>query len=58
MRDNSEKEAQQKKQYVKPVVTRVDLTPEEVVLGGCKTGKNNPGRTGQCRLCASTYGVS
>ena len=31
-----------RKRYVKPEIKKVDLTPEEAVLGGCKT----PGTAG------------
>jgi hypothetical protein len=46
------KEAKQKKTYVKPQMTRVELTPEEVVLGACKSsGGTGPGGLKLCRLC-------
>ena len=59
MRDDSERDVdQQKKAYAKPVVTRVDLRPEEAVLGNCKTsGVAGPG-SGDCGvLTCSTMGT-
>jgi hypothetical protein len=41
--------SQQKKRYVKPELTQVDLRPEEAVLGNCKTtGTSGPGGAGNC----------
>ena len=38
MEDRPEQESgEQKKSYVKPEVSKVQLTPQEAVLGGCKT---------------------
>ena len=34
---NKSEENQQKKPYIKPSVTVIDLKPEEAVLGACKT---------------------
>jgi hypothetical protein len=51
-----ENEAKQKKTYVKPQVTRVELTPEEVVLGNCKHGPESGPLGSICRLCGSHTG--
>ena len=56
MGTKSEKETKQKKPYVKPKVVRVQLTPEEVVLGTCKgSGGGGPSTLG-CRLCGAIIG--
>jgi hypothetical protein len=39
-------EEQQKKPYVKPKIRRVELRPQEAVLGGCKTA----GQTIPCQI--------
>lgn len=52
---NSEKETKQKKPYVKPKVARVHLTPEEVVLGACKS-MGGSGAGPLCRLCGAHLG--
>jgi len=51
----SEKEAKPKKPYVKPKVVRVQLTPEEVVLGTCKSSGGS-GAGVLCRLCGAILG--
>jgi hypothetical protein len=51
----SEEEAKSKKPYVKPKVVRVQLTPEEVVLGACKSG-GGPGPGIHCYLCGAVSG--
>jgi hypothetical protein len=59
MRDTSERDAQQKKPYVAPRVTKVDLTPEEVVLGNCKASGNNTGSKSPgnpCQVCGLATG--
>ncbi len=60
MNINSEKEAQQKRPYVKPKVTKVDLTPEEVALGACKTAGGSPSTSKSpnkpCRVCGLATG--
>jgi hypothetical protein len=36
-----------KRRYTKPVITVIRLTPEEAILGNCKTsGQSGPGGTG------------
>lgn len=35
-----------KKQYEKPQLSRVELVPEEAVLGGCKIAGNSTGPSG------------
>jgi hypothetical protein len=55
MGTKSEKEAKLKKPYVKPKVVRVELTPEEVVLGACKSG-GGAGPGPRCRLCGARLG--
>jgi hypothetical protein len=37
MKDNREKEVRAKRPYIRPEVKKVQLRPEEAVLGGCKT---------------------
>lgn len=37
---------EQKKPYVKPKIRRVELRPQEAVLGGCKTA----GQTMPCQI--------
>jgi hypothetical protein len=49
-------EAKPKKPYVKPQVTRVRITPEEVVLGNCKHGAQGGGPGGTCHLCGASIG--
>ena len=49
-------EAKQKKTYVKPQVTRVQLTPEEVVLGNCKGGVPPLASPTLCQLCGTLMG--
>ena len=51
----SEKETKEKKPYVKPKVVKVQLTPEEVVLGGCKTG-GGAGPGPACNRCGLILG--
>jgi hypothetical protein len=51
----SEKRPRQKKPYIKPNVVKVQLTPEEVVLGACKSGGSGPGGI-LCRLCGGHIG--
>ena len=39
-----------KRPYTSPVVSRVELRPEEAVLGNCKSATaNGPGGGGRCR---------
>jgi hypothetical protein len=49
----SDKEPKSKKPYLKPKVVRVELTPEEVVLGACKS--SGGGRTFNRRVPALWY---
>ena len=56
MKTKSDKGTKQKKPYVKPKVVNIQLTPEEVVLGNCKSaGGGGPAGT-ICRLCGSQIG--
>ena len=55
MEAKSEKETKQKKPYVKPKVVKVQLTPEEVVLGACKSAGGH-GAGVVCRLCGTVFG--
>lgn len=50
MEDQREREPKsQKKPYIKPEVKRVQLKPEEAVLGSCKTtGFSGPASIGNC----------
>ncbi len=61
MKETPGKEASKKKNYVAPMVMKVDLTPEEVMLGFCKAAPNVigdiTGRTHSlCNFCATNYG--
>ncbi len=52
-----ERSERQKKPYVKPAIKKITLTPEEAVLGFCKTsGKYGPVLT-NCSLGTSCYGL-
>lgn len=43
--------AASKRPYAPPVVSRIELRPEEAVLGNCKsTTANGPGGGGRCRV--------
>jgi hypothetical protein len=54
---DSERGTQQKKPYVKPEVTLIDLRPEEAVLGNCKTsGSSGPGSLGNCKPVGNCQG--
>lgn len=37
-----------KKRYKKPQIKRVELTPEEAVLSGCKTATGGARKAGRC----------
>jgi hypothetical protein len=52
----SDKEPKSKKPYLKPKVVRVELTPEEVVLGACKSSGGGGPSTVGCRLCGTQIG--
>jgi len=39
--------------YEPPTVLRVELRPEEAVLGSCKTGSSGGPRAGRCRSAAT-----
>jgi hypothetical protein len=42
-------EQKEKKRYTKPQLKKVNLRPEEAVLGNCKTtGTSGPGGLGAC----------
>jgi len=58
MKQIPEKKALQKKPYIAPRVMKVNLAPEEVMLGSCKTSPSSPGgRTlSLCSLCAGSFG--
>lgn len=45
--DNAVTEQQAKKRYTKPVLKKVNLRPEEAVLGNCKMGAVS-GPVGTC----------
>jgi hypothetical protein len=50
MSGRPEKDARQsKKPYVKPEVKQVPLTPEEAVLGGCKSPSNSGPLSSNCK---------
>lgn len=52
-----ESSERRKKPYLKPEVRKVSLTPEEAVLGFCKTtGKNGP-VTSPCPSPVYCYGI-
>jgi hypothetical protein len=42
-----------KRRYMKPELKRVQLRPEEAVLGACKIA-SNAGPTGTCNTCSTT----
>ncbi len=50
-----EKKTKRKKPYLKPKLVKVQLTPEEVVLGACKSGGGS-GAGVVCRLCGTIIG--
>ena len=55
MQEN-ETEETEAKEYVKPQLRRVELRPEEAILGNCKTANSNgPGSLGNCGIisCSS-----
>ncbi|HAM51172.1 MAG TPA: hypothetical protein DCP92_10975 [Nitrospiraceae bacterium] len=59
MKDTSERDAEKKKPYVKPVVARVNLTSEEVVLGHCKAASSTAGSKSPgfpCIVCGVATG--
>ena len=58
MKDTREKDAPEKKPYVQPRVTQVQLTPEEVVLGACKSGgtANSKSPGNPCVVCGLATG--
>ncbi len=45
--------AQTKRPYEAPTVQRVELRPEEAVLGACKTGNSGGPRASRCRSVAT-----
>jgi hypothetical protein len=49
----SEKESKEKKPYVKPEIKKVELRPEEAVLGNCKTGVSAGPGSGTCNTPAA-----
>ncbi|HYO77188.1 MAG TPA: hypothetical protein VE010_12050 [Thermoanaerobaculia bacterium] len=54
MNDN-EKNANNKKKYEKPVVTRFPLRPEEAVLGFCKSNAAAGPSGGGCRGVSTCF---
>ncbi len=46
-------QAQAKRPYEAPSVVRVELRPEEAVLGACKTGNTGGPRASRCRSIAT-----
>jgi hypothetical protein len=53
MSSRHQKDARQKKPYVKPEVKQVQLRPEEAVLAVCKLGSQyGPGATG-CKIAGA-----
>lgn len=53
--DKVVREQQAKKQYTKPVLKKVNLRPEEAVLGNCKTAGTAGPVSGSCTMtsCSS-----
>jgi hypothetical protein len=50
MSNQSDEPGHDKKAYKKPVITQIDLRPEEAVLASCKTSKvSGPGQ-GKCTV--------
>ena len=45
-----EEEESQKKSYVKPEITEIELRPEEAVLGSCKTTASAGPGSGRCNF--------
>ncbi len=45
--------ARAKRAYAPPTVQRVELRPEEAVLGACKTGNSGGPRASRCRSIAT-----
>ncbi len=59
MKETAEKDGHEKKPYVKPLVIRVDLTPEEVVMGSCKASSGPAGSKSPlfpCKVCGLALG--
>jgi len=59
MNDTAGKKNRGKRPYVRPLVTRIKLTSEEVVLGACKAsvgiaGSKSPGFP--CSVCGQASG--
>jgi hypothetical protein len=51
MKDDPKGHTKQKKPYIKPEVTQVQLKPEEAVLGlGCKVSGSGTGPDGPCTI--------
>jgi hypothetical protein len=51
MKDDPKGHAKQKKPYIKPEVTQVQLKPEEAVLGFCKVSTGSGGPAATCNTC-------
>ncbi len=48
---------QAKRPYEPPTVQRVELRPEEAVLGACKTGNSGGPRASRCRSIATCSSI-
>jgi hypothetical protein len=54
MNNSEDKQRTQKKPYQPPKLRRVELRPEEAVLGNCKvSGVSGPGNGGTCTMVTS-----
>jgi hypothetical protein len=54
MNNSEQKTERRKKVYEPPKLRRVELRPEEAVLGNCKvSGVSGPGNAGTCTLVTS-----
>lgn len=54
MNNSEHKQPTQKKPYQPPKLRRVELRPEEAVLGNCKvSGVSGPGNGGTCTMVTS-----
>lgn len=58
MTQHDDETAEARKPYVKPEITKVDLTPEEAVLGACKNGARSGPAQPRCNFpsACSTMG--
>lgn len=52
---NKERGANEKKPYMKPVVTRYPLRPEEAVLGFCKSSATAGQNNGTCNAVGNCF---